>query len=269
MFLSNLKYILFLKRLKISIFVCLFTNVVNAQQELYKEDFFVRNGDTLKYRILYPKDFSKDIRYPLVLFLHGAGGRGNENHRQLIHGRKLFASEEIRENFPAIIVLPQCPKEDYWSNATVDRSTYPFSLTFPENDPPTKSMSLVMDFMDSMIAKPYVSKEQVYVGGLSMGGMGTFEILSRKPDMFAAAFAICGAGNPILTKNYAQKVPLWIFHGAKDNVIKPQCSMDMVLAIIENGGTPNFNLYADDNHNSWDSAFSEPYLIPWLFSKSK
>ena len=105
MFLSNLKYILFLKRLKISIFVCLFTNVVNAQQELYKEDFFVRNGDTLKYRILYPKDFSKDIRYPLVLFLHGAGGRGNENHRQLIHGRKLFASEEIRENFPAIIVL--------------------------------------------------------------------------------------------------------------------------------------------------------------------
>ena len=258
-----------IKQIKIFTLLVLFSNSIYAQEELYKEGFFVRDGDTLDYRILYPKNFSDNTKYPLVLFLHGAGERGNGNQKQLIHGSKLFASEEIRESFPAVVLFPQCPKEDYWSNATVDRSTYPIGLKFPENDPPTKSMSLVMDFMDSMIAKPYISKEQVYVGGLSMGGMGTFEILSRKPDMFTAAFAICGAGNPILTKNYAQKVPLWIFHGAKDNVVKPQCSLDMVRAIIENGGTPNFNLYADDNHNSWDSAFAEPELIPWLFSKSK
>ncbi|MCB0470047.1 MAG: phospholipase, partial [Flavobacteriaceae bacterium] len=105
--------------------------------------------------------------------------------------------------------------------------------------------------------------------GLSMGGMGTYEILSRKPDMFAAAFAICGGGNPELTENYATKIPMWIFHGAKDDVVNPQLSIDMVSAILKFGGKPNFTLYADDNHNSWDSAFAEPELLLWLFSKTK
>ncbi|HMC01708.1 MAG TPA: hypothetical protein VKN14_11800, partial [Flavobacteriaceae bacterium] len=98
---------------------------------------------------------------------------------------------------------------------------------------------------------------------------GTFEILYRKPDMFTAAFAICGAGNPETVKTYANKTELWVFHGAKDDVTNPQFSIDMVSAYLKAGGNPNFTLYADDNHNSWDSAFAEPELLPWLFSKSK
>ena len=117
--------------------------------------------------------------------------------------------------------------------------------------------------------KPFINKQKVYVGGLSMGGMGTFEIVYRKPNLFAAAFSICGAGNPKATKEYAKTTHFWVFHGANDNVVNPRLSVKMVDGILENGGKPNFTLYGKDNHNSWDSAFAEPELLPWLFSKSK
>ena len=246
-----------------------FTSLFYAQETLYQEAFYIQDQDTLKYRIMYPKDFNEDIQYPVILFLHGAGERGNDNQKQLVHGSKLFASDKTRSEYPAIVIFPQCIRESYWSNATVDRSSYPISLKFPANAEPTKPMKMVIDLMDEFTSKPFVKKEQVYVGGLSMGGMGTFEILSRRPDMFAASFAICGGGNTELAEKYALKVPMWIFHGANDDVVKPQMSIDMVSAILKYGGKPNFTLYADANHNSWDPAFAEPNLLPWLFSKSK
>lgn len=235
----------------------------------YTYQVFVNNEGTLKYRMLMPKDFSEEKQYPVVLFLHGAGERGSDNERQLVHGSKLFVSEENRENFPAIIIFPQCPKDSYWSNATVNRSTKPITLDYPLGKPPKEPLSLVMQLMEDYLNKPYVDKNKIYVGGLSMGGMGTFEILYRRPDMFAAAFAICGGGNPDSTKEYATKTELWVFHGAKDDVVNPQLSIDMVRGYLKYGGKPNFTLYADDNHNSWDSAFAEPELLPWLFSKTK
>jgi len=238
-------------------------------QDLYGTKTFINNLDTLNYRILYPKNFSENKQYPLVLFLHGAGERGSNNTSQLAHGSKLFASDENRDAFPAIVIFPQCPQDDYWANASVDRTTQPLTLKFANGGEPTKALSLVIKLMDDMVAKPFVNKQQIYVGGLSMGGMGTFEMLSRKPAMFAAAFAICGGGNTEAAKTYATTTELWIFHGAKDDVVIPQLSVDMVSAILKYGGTPNFALYADANHNSWDAAFAEPELLPWLFSKSK
>ena len=259
-----------MKSIKIIALVCVLTLVNRlGAQELYDSDVLIQGKDTLKYRIMYPKVFSKDKQYPLVLFFHGAGERGNDNQRQLTHGSALFASQENRESFPAIVIFPQCVPESYWSNAKVDRTSYPISLEYPLNEPPTKSLQLVLDLMDDITTKPYVNANQVYVGGLSMGGMGTFEILSRRPDMFAAAIAICGGGNPELAQNYATKTAMWVFHGANDNVVAPQLSLEMVNAILNYGGKPNFTLYAKDNHNSWDSAFAEPELLSWLFSNSK
>ena len=242
---------------------------INSQNNLFKKEVFIKGSDSLNYRILYPENFSENENYPLVLFLHGAGERGNDNEKQLVHGSKLFTKKINRGAFPAIVIFPQCPKNSYWSNAEVDRSNYPIKLTFPENKPPTKPMELVMDLLDEFSNKPFVQKEKIYVGGLSMGGMGTFEILARKPDAFAAAFAICGGGNLQLVKNYATKVDLWIFHGANDNVVDPKNSVDIVNEILKNNGKPNFTLYADANHNSWDPAFAEPDLLQWLFSKTK
>lgn len=236
---------------------------------LYESKLFINQSDTLKYRVMMPKNFNVSKQYPILLFLHGAGERGNDNKAQLIHGSKFFASEVNREKYPAIVVFPQCPKNSYWANVKIDRSSKPIKLKFPRCKKPKKPMELVIKLMEDLVSKSYVNKNQIYVGGMSMGGMGTFEILSRKPEMFAAAIAICGAGNPKKAKSYAKSTPLWVFHGAKDNVVDPQASVSLVSSILKYGGKPNFTLYAQDNHNSWDTAFAEPKLLSWLFSNIK
>ncbi len=243
--------------------------MLQAQDNLYKEQLFIKDKDTLQYRIMYPKSFSEEKQYPIVLFLHGAGERGNDNKKQLVHGSSLFLSEKARDSFPAIVIFPQCPKTDYWSKVDVDRSKNPIGLNFKYEDGPTIAMSLVMDLMDQTVSNSYAKKDQVYVMGLSMGGMGTFEIIYRKPEMFAAAITICGGGNPASVTNYAKTLPLWVFHGAKDNVVDPQLSINMVSAILNEGGFPKFTLYDFANHNSWDPTFAEDNLLTWLFSKTK
>ncbi len=244
-------------------------SVISAQSnKIYKYEQFISQEDTLNYRMLLPKHFDETKKYPLVLFLHGAGERGNDNAKQLVHGSSLFAKRKNRRKYSAIVIFPQCPQNDYWANVYVDRSTKPYNIEF-KNGSPTKALNLVMELMDNMASKPYVNPNQIYIGGMSMGGMGTFELLSRKPELFAAGFAICGGGNTNTPASYALNTPLWVFHGAKDDLVDPLLSINMVEAYVKAGGKPNFNLYADDNHNSWDSAFNEAKLLPWLFSKSK
>ena len=130
-------------------------------------------------------------------------------------------------------------------------------------------MSLVINLMDGLVERPFVKTDQVYVMGLSMGGMGTFEIIHRKPEMFAAAVPICGGGDPLSVSNYAKSIPLWVFHGAKDDVVNPILSINMVSAILKEGGFPKFTLYDFANHNSWDPAFAEDELLSWIFSNTK
>lgn len=236
-----------------------------AQYDLYQKKEFIENLDTLKYRIMYPKDFSADTSYPLVLFLHGAGERGNDNEKQLTHGSSLFTTPENLEGYPAIVIFPQCPTDDYWSNAKVNRKSNPIKFRFRYGRKPTKALSLVLDLLNKMLETPFIKKDQVYVMGLSMGGLGTYELLYRKPQLFAAAIAICGGGKPKASKKYALRVPVWAFHGAKDNVVDPTLSLKMVSKILKYGGHPQFTLYEGANHNSWDSAFAEPNLLAWLF----
>ena len=212
----------------------------------------------------------KTGKYPVVLFLHGAGERGSDNTKQLVHGSKLFLNPGFRKKHPAIVIFPQCPKDDYWSNVRIDRSkSGREKFDYQQQAPPTTSLRLVMALMDKIVAAPFTKDDQIYVGGLSMGGMGTFEILSGKPGMFAAAFPICGGGNPELTDRYAKNTALWVFHGARDDVVDPSFSKEMVAAVKNAGGNPKFTLYKDANHNSWDPAFAEPGLLPWVFSHKR
>ncbi len=243
------------------------TSVVAQDKEAFKREHFIKGADTLNYRILFPKDFSEEKKYPLVLFLHGAGERGNDNESQLVHGSSLFL--ENRENLPAIVIFPQAPKDDYWAKVEVNRDTIPFQFNFMNEEPATKSLQLVMDLMDEMISKDYVNKDRIYVGGLSMGGMGTFELIYKRPAMFASAFAICGGANPEIAKEYPQGFNIWVFHGKKDDVVLPKYSEAMARAINHYGGNAKLSLYPNDNHNSWDSAFAEPNLLPWLFSQER
>ncbi|MEB8330337.1 prolyl oligopeptidase family serine peptidase [Flavobacteriaceae bacterium KMM 6897] len=237
---------------------------------LYEKGIFIDQQDTLRYRIMWPENFDATKEYPVVLFLHGAGERGHDNTSQLTHGSSLFTDVGNRNDYPAIIIFPQCPKNDYWSNVKVDRSRSGVKkFRFKKEGTPTKAMDLLLNYLDAMVGKPFIKKDQIYVVGLSMGGMGTFEILARRPNLFAAAMPICGGGNPKSVSNYASNVPIWAFHGAKDDVVSPVFSIHMIEEIIEKGGTPKFSLYDTANHNSWDPAFNEPEFLSWLFSKRR
>ena len=243
---------------------------INAQnKEDFKREKFISENDTLNYRVLLPDDFSEDEKYPVVLVLHGAGERGDDNEAQLTHGSDLFLKTENREKFPAIVIFPQAPKDDYWAKVEVKRDTMPFEFDFKNMEAPTKSLNMVMKLMDSVVKQEFVNDKKIYVGGLSMGGMGTFEILYKKPEMFAAAFAICGGANPEIADFYPEGLNIWIFHGEKDDVVPPRLSKEMARVINHTGGNARLSLYPKDNHNSWDSAFSEPYLLPWLFSNER
>lgn len=248
-----------------------FSSVLWAQnKDLFSKELFISGKDTLKYRLLLTKNFSEDKMYPLVLFLHGRGEQGNDNETQLVQGSNLFLENYSKDEFPTIVIFPQCPKDDYWSNVKRDYSKKGLEkFKYKRMGRPTKSMKLVIDFMDYFINTPYVKKDQVYVGGLSMGGMGTFDILKRRPDMFAAAFPICGGGHPKATKKYADKVSLWVFHGGRDDVVIPYFALRMVTALQKRGADVRLTYFEHDNHNSWDSTFAEPELLPWLFSKLK
>lgn len=243
---------------------------VDAQSmEEYKLEIFLEENDTLNYRILYPKNFDQSTKYPLVLFLHGAGERGNDNSAQLTHGGELFLKEEIRKKFPAIVIFPQAPKKDYWARVEVDREKKPFEFSFKKEEGPTTSLQLVMALLNSIYREDFVDKDRIYVGGLSMGGMGTYELIYRRPEMFAAAFAICGGADPAIVEKYPAGFPIWIFHGEKDDIVPPEFSKIMAREINTHGGNAKLSLYPEDNHNSWDSALAEPYLLPWLFSHEK
>lgn len=246
-----------------------FTVQAQLDQTAFEKKVYQSGNQQLNYRILYPENFSKEQSYPVVLFLHGSGERGDDNEAQLVHGSKLFLSEQFRKEFPAIVIFPQCSRDSYWADVDVDRASYPLRFDFKNDPEPSVALGLVMQLMDSIKALPFTKDNQIYVGGLSMGGMGTFEIVSRKPEMFAAAFPICGGSNPDRAKSIAGKVPLWVFHGGKDDVVLPSYSTEMVIAIRQASGIVKYTLYPNDNHNSWDSTFAEPGLMPWLFSQRK
>ncbi len=247
-----------------------FTVIVNGQpKQAYDKGVYINKGDTLPYRILFPLNFNPAQKYPLVLMLHGAGERGNDNEAQLTWGADLFLKDSIRNQYRAIVVFPQCPKDSYWSNVKIDTTGGKRTFRFQQGGRPTRAMSNLLGLIDQLLQKPYVNQRQVYAGGLSMGGMGTFELLRRKPKIFAAAFTICGGDNTENAKIYARKVPLWIFHGGKDSVVPVEHSEVMVQAIKDAGGSPKFTLYPDDDHNSWSDAFAEPAFLYWLFLHHK
>lgn len=240
-----------------------------SAQEFIKEHF-IYQGDTLPFRIFYPDGFHTEKSYPLILFLHGAGERGNDNEKQLVHGKNFFGDSAIRAQYPAVVIFPQCPINDYWARVEFDYQTDGSrNFDFKPGLEPTKPMSLLLLLLDSLGKTSWLNHQQMYVGGLSMGGMGTFELLYRRPDVFAAAFPICGGGNPDAVAPFAQKVALWVFHGEVDAVVPVQLSVKMVQSIEKEGGRPKFTTYPGVNHNAWDYVFLEKELQPWLFSYQK
>ena len=235
----------------------------------FEKKWLVQGGDTLPYRILLPVNYDTAKKYPLVFFLHGAGERGHDNEKQLVHGAKLFLNDSNRTRFPAIVIFPQCAETSYWSNVLrLHDAKGARTFEFIAEGQPTLAMQLLQQLVTYVLQAYKVKKDQVYIGGLSMGGMGTYELTRRMPGVFSAAFAICGGAHPS-TAGKLRNINWWIFHGGKDNVVPPQASQRIVDALKKSGARVKFTLYPDANHNSWDPAFAEKDLLPWLFSNRR
>src|ERR1700748_2871179 len=180
--------------------ICLAFPVFAQSPDLSKFDrgSYINKKDTLPYRILFPQNFDPTKKYAVILVLHGAGERGNNNEAQIVYGPKLFLNDTIRAKYPAIVIFPQCPTNSWWSNTKVTQDANgKYVFNFIEGGDPTVAMKSLLGLITEFLDKPYVDKHHMYVGGLSMGGMGTFELLRRRPDLFAAAFAICGGDNTL------------------------------------------------------------------------
>ena len=244
--------------------------VVDHALDIYeKKEFVFAEGKTLPYRILYPANYDKTKKYPLLLFLHGAGERGNDNEKQLSWGAKLFITEESRKNFPAIIVLPQCPEESFWAVTKIDRTTTPFKIEFDYTAEPNWPLAAANELVKKISKEEGVDKSRVYISGLSMGGMGTFESVYRYPELYAAALPICGGGDVNHYDKRVAKVPFWVFHGAADAVVNVKLSQEMVEKLKSLKAEVRYSEYPGVNHDSWNKAFAEPDYLSWMLAHKK
>jgi predicted peptidase len=260
-----------MKRFSVLIAFCLgFISLKAQDKSAFVKTIFVSKGDTLPVRILYPENFDPKKKYPLMLFLHGRGESGKDNEKQLIHGSKMFLDPTFRAKYQAVVVFPQCSDDSYWANVKITTGEKgKRNFEFLKRGKPTQAMRLLRSYLDELEDLSYLDQNRFYVGGLSMGGMGTYELLSRESKTFAAAFAICGGSNVSNVKKYANKLPLWLFHGLKDDVVKPEFTINIANELKRLGADYKLNLYPNANHNSWDAAFAEQELLPWLFSYSR
>ena len=177
-----------------------------------------------------------------MLFLHGAGERGDD--LQLVKKAGIPKLIESGQQFPFIVVSPQCPKDKMWE---------PFELTA---------------LLDEIVEKYKVDQDRIYLTGLSMGGFGTWMLAAYTPERFAAVVPICGGGDTIWAKRLAV-VAVWVFHGAKDKLVPPQRSQEMVEALKKNGGNVKFTLDPEAGHGVWNKAYAMPELYEWLLQQKR
>lgn len=194
----------------------------------------------LPYLLYLPKNAGKK-KLPLVMFLHGAGERGNNLDLVKIHGiPKLI---EAGQEFPFIAVSPQCPTDSWW----------------------TFELDALKGLLESVIKTLNVDTKRVYLTGLSMGGMGTWQFAGTYPEYFAAIAPICGGGEIHITRHLT-KTPIWAFHGDKDDVVSLEESQRMVAGVKYHGGKAKLTIYKNVGHDSWTKTYNNPKFYEWLLS---
>jgi predicted peptidase len=199
----------------------------------------------LKYWLYLPPDHGKSKeKTPLVLFMHGAGERGDNLDKVKVHGPpKLVAQGKA---FPFILISPQCPTKAWW----------------------TSEVPALKALLDDVAARFNVDPDRVYVTGLSMGGFGTWALALDQPKRFAALAPICGRGDPSKVA-VLKDVPIWVFHGGKDTTVPLSCSEEMVNALKAAGGQPKFTVYPDAGHDSWTETYNNPEFYTWMLAQKR
>lgn len=255
-----------MRRMIVFYLLSLLTFSVWGQDVYQKKAFVSSRGDSLLYRLLRPEAEKPGEKYPLVLFLHGAGERGEDNTKQLTHGGQMFLNPVNREKHPAFVLIPQCPADAYWAYTSRPSSFVPADMPVgQEISPLFKSLK---ELLDTYLAMPQIDKDRIYIIGLSMGGMGTYDMAIRFPELFAAAIPICGTVNPSRLAD-AKGVKFRIFHGDADGIVTVEGSRAAYKALKAAGADVEYMEFPGCGHDSWTSAFNYPGFMDWLFSQKK
>ena len=240
-----------------------FVAAASAQDTYDRKTFVSSDGLSLNYRELTPLKVEAKKKYPLVIFLHGSGERGDDNEKQLVHGGQMFLNPYNRDNYPAYVIFPQCPASSFWAYPTVGK----YAEKNPEGQI-TPILKAVKELVDRYIDMPDINPSRVYILGLSMGGMGTFDMVSRFPETFAAAVPICGAASPGKI-SAAKCVKFRIYHGDADPTVPVECSRMAYRELRDAGADVEYYEFAGCGHPSWNPAFNTPDFMEWLFAQKK
>lgn len=216
------------------------------------------NGAVMKYALFLPPNYDPQRKYPLVLWFHGAGSRGDELSVLLNdsdqHGIGYLSRADIQKQFPAIILAPQLRNGRGWvpwrSGQKPDDINHAFAI------------------FDAARRDYAVDNTRVYVMGVSMGGFATWYALAQRPEVFAAGVPICGGGDESQAAKI-KDIPVWTFHGAQDDTVNVAFSRRMIDALKAAGGQPKYTEYPNVGHRSWENAFQEKDLLSWLYAQHK
>jgi predicted peptidase len=226
--------------------------------------FRTQQGPPLPYRLLSPPPRQTGL-VPLVMLLHGAGERGDDNTAQLKNGAaELLGSELPRRSFPCYFVLPQCPLGARWVEVDWGARSHHLPAT------PARPLEQALTLLNTLQDELPIDADRVYLVGLSMGGYGVWDLLCRAAERFAAAVPICGGGDETQVEKL-RNVPIWAFHGKKDPVISVERSRRMIDALrrLPSAHPPRYTELPDVEHDAWIPAFAEPELLPWLFAQRR
>jgi predicted peptidase len=213
------------------------------------------SGEAMAYRLFVPSDYDAAKKYPIVLWLHGAAGRGSDNFAQLsggnFAGSHFWTTPQYQAKYHAFVLAPQLDATKGWAR--------------PHTNTPPVAIRLALEILDTIEKKYSIDRAREYVVGQSMGGEGVWAALSIAPQRFAAAIALCGYGDAYMIPR-VEKVPVWIFQGEEDPLVLVTRAREWVADLRKAGGTPKYTEYPSIGHNVWEVAFREPGLAEWLFS---
>lgn len=219
--------------------------------------------EKFEYRLLKPAQLEPGKKYPLVLFLHGAGERGNDNIKQLLYLPQWIVEPGNRAQYPCYLIAPQCREGKRW--AEVDWSKDKADPMPPLGD----QMKVVLQILDGVMKSEAVDPQRVYLTGLSMGGYGSWDLGMRHPERFAAVAPVCGGGDETQAAKL-KDMPVWAWHGDQDKAVPVERSRRMIEAIRTSGGKPKYTELPGVGHNSWIQAYREPgNVLQWMFEQRR
>jgi len=244
--------------------------IINASDAYRERSVSITTGVTpveFRYRLLVPEpaisNGRQDERYPLVLYLHGAGERGNDNAKQLKYLPSWLAEPDLRRTHPCFVLAPQCRMDERWVDVSWADAT-----STPQPAAPTVDLTAAVAALEDVLAREAVDPTRIYLTGLSMGGYGVWDLATRMPDRFAAILPVCGGGDERVAANIAA-LPIWCFHGDADTAVPVQRSRAMIAAVRAAGGRPIYSELVGVGHDSWTPAYRNAFVLDWLFSQRR